>query len=266
MKPAPRKAAFVLAATDHGTLIVNRFDYHMLSAESGIGVGFNLLENSAYEPAEFGVGVAMLELAKAFRGDGVVAVDCGANIGVHSVEWARAMTGWGRVLAFEAQERLYYALAGNLALNNCFNARARHAAVSDHCGTMQVPTPDYLRPGSFGSLELRQRPTNEFIGQEIDYADPQAAEIACLSLDSLELARLDFLKIDVEGMELEVLEGARASIRRSRPMMIVESLKSDQPKLQGWLEAEGYQVFAMGANYVAVHETDPARPLIKPAG
>ena len=40
------------------------------------------------------------------------------------------MTGWGIVIAIEAQERIYYALAGNLALNNCFNARAIHAAVS----------------------------------------------------------------------------------------------------------------------------------------
>ena len=48
------------------------------------------------------------------HGDGVVAVDGGANIGVHTIEWATAMTGWGSVIAIEPQERIYYALAGTL--------------------------------------------------------------------------------------------------------------------------------------------------------
>src|SRR5260370_16749261 len=39
-----------------------------------------------------------------------------------TIEWAKRMTGWGSVLAIEAQERIYYALAGNIALNNCFNS------------------------------------------------------------------------------------------------------------------------------------------------
>jgi FkbM family methyltransferase len=64
----------------------------------------------------------------------VVALDCGANIGVHSVEWARLMKDWGSVIAVEAQERVFYALAGNLTLQNCFNARAIWAAVSDTPG------------------------------------------------------------------------------------------------------------------------------------
>ena len=69
------------------------------------------------------------------------------------------MTGWGQVLAFEAQERIYYALAGNIAINNCFNARALHAAVTSEAGRMKIPAPDYLAPASFGSLELRKRTT-----------------------------------------------------------------------------------------------------------
>ncbi|MGH3183647.1 MAG: FkbM family methyltransferase [Streptosporangiaceae bacterium] len=255
----------MLAASDQGTLIVNRFDYHMLNPEAGIGVGFNLLNACSCDPNEVRVALAMLELARVYRGAGVVAVDCGANIGVHSVEWARAMTGWGSVIAFEAQERVYYALAGNLALNNCFNARARHAAVGAQCGRLRVPVPDYLRPGSFGSLELRASPDNEFIGQPVDYSDSATAEIPCLSLDSLPWSRLDLIKIDVEGMELEVLEGARQAIERWRPMIIAESLKDHQARLEPWLKQAGYKVWAMGPNYVAVHAADPAAALIQPA-
>lgn len=264
MNPPPRACAFILAATDHGPLILNRFDYKPIGDNDGIGVGYNLLRNSCYETNEIGVGVAMLDLARNFRGDGVIAVDCGANLGVMAVHWAKAMTGWGRLIAFEAQERIFYALAGNLALNNCFNAQARHAAVGARCGVMQVPAPDYLRPGSYGSFELRKRADNEHIGQDVDYS--ATSEIECVALDSLNLPRLDFLKIDVEAMELEVLEGAKGTIARCRPMMIVESLKADKTALQAWLEKAGYAVFEMGANFVAVHQNDPARPLIQPAG
>jgi FkbM family methyltransferase len=92
-----------------------------------------------------------------------MAIDCGANIGVHTVEWARFMHGWGEVLAFEAQERIYYALAGNISINNCFNVRAFWAAVGHQNGSIQVPKPDYLIPASYGSLELIPSEHNEFI-------------------------------------------------------------------------------------------------------
>ena len=50
----------------------------------------------------------------------------------------------------------FYALAGNIAINNCFNARAINAAVSSTCGTMRIPSLDYRKPASFGSLELKR--------------------------------------------------------------------------------------------------------------
>ncbi|MGH9413858.1 MAG: FkbM family methyltransferase [Terriglobales bacterium] len=265
MTSTPRKAAFVLGATDQGTFILNRFDYHMLAPDHGIGIGFNLMETSACDPAEVNAEVGLLQMSRQLRGDGVIALDCGANIGVHTVEWARAMTGWGTVVAFEPQERLFYALAGNIALNNCSNAWARHAAVGTTCGSLRVPVPDYTRPGSFGSLEMRRSANNEDIGQSIDYAGGAAAEIACLSVDSLGLGRLDLLKIDVEAMELEVLEGARATIARCRPALVVEALKGKKEQIQPWLEAAGYQVFAMGPNLVGVHHADPLLRLVKPA-
>jgi hypothetical protein len=119
MAHPPRKIAFVLAATDHGTLIVNRFDYHMVDATTGYGVGYVLLDKSAYEAEEGATVMRLLMLRHQHFGDGVVAVDCGANIGVHTIEWAKGMTSWGFVLAIEAQERIFYALAGNISINNC---------------------------------------------------------------------------------------------------------------------------------------------------
>jgi FkbM family methyltransferase len=266
MRNPKRTIAFVLAASDHGTMIVNRLDYRMVDQRSGFGVGFQILEGSSFDAAEVDTALTLLGLRRNYFGDGVVALDCGANIGVHTVEWAKRMSGWGRVIAIEAQERIYYALAGNIAINNCFNARALHAAVAARSGTMKIPTPDYLSPASFGSLELRQREGGEFIGQPIDYSETNAVTIPTVALDSLALPRIDLIKIDVEGMELDAIEGAAASLARCRPILIVESIKSDKAKLSEVLLGHGYRLFDMGLNILAVHESDKSLGHIQPAG
>jgi FkbM family methyltransferase len=257
MANPPRRLGFVLAATEHGTVILNRFDYHD-TGQSRYGVGGELLDHAAYNAGEVGNAVALLGIRRLHFGNGVVAVDCGANIGVHTLEWARSMTGWGSVIAIEAQERIFYALAGNIALNNCFNARAILAAAAAADGTMRIPSPDYLTPGSFGSLELQRADSNEFIGQSIDYSEDRLTEIRTLAIDSLGLARLDLMKIDVERMELEVLAGARQTIARCLPIIIVEQLKTSHEALTAALEAHGYRLFYEAMNMFAIHPTDPS--------
>src|SRR3984885_8591327 len=132
---------------------------------------------------------------------------------------------WGIVIAIEAQERIYYALAGNLTINNCFNARAIHAAVGAAPGTMKIPNPNYLAPGSFGSLELRQRQGTEFIGQTIDYSEARMIDVRTISVDAFNLPRLDLVKIDVEGMGLELIAGAPHSSEAHVAIHLIEELK-----------------------------------------
>ncbi len=151
----------------------------------------------------------LLDVRREHFGDGVRVLDIGANIGVFTVEWSKHMAGWGVVVAFEAQERIFHALCGNIAINNCFNARTIFAAVTGQPGTMSVPMPNYFQPGSFGSLDLRQKEQTEDIGQPIDYSEAHTMNVPTVSIDALNFPRLDLLKIDVEGMEMEVLEGAR---------------------------------------------------------
>jgi FkbM family methyltransferase len=255
MSGTRQKIAFVLAASSHGPLIVDRFDYKF-SGASFFGVGAQILEGSSYDPAEIDLILSLLGYRRKYFGDGVGMIDCGANIGVHTVESAIEMTGWGSVLAIEAQERIYYALAGNIALNNCFNATAINAAATAQDGTMRVPVPDYCTPGSFGSLELREKAGNENIGQSIDYSASGTREVRCLKLDSLTLARLDLIKIDVEGMELEVLEGASDLIEKHKPIMLLEWMKSPKAQLRQTLEGFGYQLRERGINFLAIHSSD----------
>jgi FkbM family methyltransferase len=163
------------------------------------------------------------------------------------------------VIAIEAQERVYYALAGNVAINNCFNARLIHAAAGDRNGVMKIPNLDCFTPASFGSLELKPAKNPEMIGQTIDYADAKLVQVDAITIDSFALDRIDLLKIDVEGMECEVLEGAKRTIRRSLPVIIVEHLKTGSDDIAQFLKHYGYHMGELGLNILAIHPTDKTK-------
>lgn len=260
-----RPAAFVTAATQHGTMIINRFDVHDEPEDTlnpAFGIGHDLLTKGVSSTDEINYGTALLSVLREQRGDGVIAVDCGANIGTFAISWAVHMTGWGSVLAFEPQRMLYYALCGNTVLNNCANLQAEHAAVGSEVGMIHVPMLDYFTPSSFGSLELRCSYRNQPIGQKVDYR--KSYKVMLMSLDSLQLPRLDLLKIDVEGMEIEVLDGAKEMIQRHRPVMLIEWVKCKLDGLVPRLAALDY-VFLNFAPMaiIALHKDDPILPHIQ---
>jgi FkbM family methyltransferase len=255
--------AFCLVSSDHGPMLINRFDYNHIFNGDFYGVGAQIMENGCYDPRDVAMLKDLLKCRRDHFGDGVVALDCGANVGVHTVEWAKMMREWGSVLAVEAQERIFYALAGNLTLQNCRNARAIWAAVSDTPGELSFPEPDYTKQGSYGSLELRARVGTEFIGQAIDYAKPTST-VKTIMIDGLGLQRLDLLKLDVEGMEVEALQGAAETIARCKPILFVETVKSDKALVTAALRNEGYHILPQGMNVLAVHESDPTLANITP--
>ncbi len=258
-----RPAAFILAATHHGTMILNRNDYNSTPTGISYGVGWQLLNNSSFDQPEVALALDLLQRRRKHFGDGVVALDCGANIGVHAVEWAKSMHDWGSVTAFEAQERIFYALAGNLAINNCINARAVWSAIGESEGTIGVPQPDYNQPASYGSLEIKHHHDTEFIGQPIQYNQAALMPTRMSTIDSLNLHRLDFVKIDIEGMEIEALRGGQKTLEAFKPIMLIEWIKSDFITLSGLLKEMKYKLFKAGYNLLAIHEDDPTYQAIR---
>lgn len=79
-----------------------------------------------------------------------------------------------------------------------------------------------------------------------------------MAIDLLALPRLDLIKIDVEGMELQVLEGARDTIARCRPIIVVEQLKVDHDALIGVLSGHGYNLLYGHMNVLAIQPDDPS--------
>lgn len=249
--------AFCLANTDHGSLLVNRFDYNHIFNGDFYGVGAQLMETGVYDKQTVETLLGLLNVRLSHHGKDVVALDLGANIGVMTVEFARRMRGWGSVIAVEAQERIFYALAGNLTLHNAFNARAIWAAIDETEGEIAIPEPDYCKSGSFGSFELKPGLNTEPIGQPIDY-DNKVSKVRTITVDSLALPRVDLVKIDIEGMEVEGLRGAIETIRRCKPILFIETIKSDGDVIKAFLESLEYKVMPNGMNTLAIHKDDPS--------
>jgi hypothetical protein len=115
---------------------------------------------------------------------------------------------------------------------------------------------------SFGSLQLDEHKGNEFIGQAIDYQNTVASRK--LMVDAYRLRRLDFIKLGIAAMELEALEGASQTIERCRPIMLIETIKTDGTQLRRWLEQPRYCVIDTGINVVAIHANDRSLDDIAP--
>src|SRR5581483_8691447 len=177
---------FVITDTKQGRYIVPQFCE---------GCGGELVSTGEYWPAERDLIKRVLSWCRRKSGDGVIAIDGGANCGAHTIAWAMHMTGWGEVLAVEAQELIFYALAGSIMLNNCLNVRARWAAITDKPGVMQIPTLDYSIPSAFSGFSLRKTESMGPIGQAIDYE--KTVPVPAVSIDGLNLQRLDFIKLDL---------------------------------------------------------------------
>jgi hypothetical protein len=77
-----------------------------------------------------------------------------------------------------------------------------------------------------------------------------------VALDEFNLPRCDLIKIDVEGMDMEVLAGAARLIERNHPIMLIEKIKADASVLRMWLESRSYTVLEAGLNLLVIHSGD----------
>lgn len=160
---------------------------------------------------------------------GDTVLDIGANIGAHTVPIAQLVGPAGRVLAFEPQRIVFQTLCANVALNHLTNVWCRHAAVGAESGHIEVPWLDPTRPHNFGGLALGNR---------------KGERVPVVAVDELELRTCRLLKVDVEGMELRVLRGARQTIERLRPVLYVENDRFDRSEeLIRFIESLGYESY-----------------------
>ena len=146
---------------------------------------------------------------------GDTVIDVGAHIGTLTVPLAKAVGPTGHVLAVEPQIPLYQLLCANLALNGLLNVRTQHVLMGAEPGFVTLPRFDYAQTSNYGAISF---------SEDAVEATPATDRLALLTLDSLtdHLSACRLVKIDVEGMEAKVIDGAAALIGRTRPLVYAE--------------------------------------------
>lgn len=180
--------------------------------------------------------------ALAFLQPGAVAIDIGANLGEWTIPLARTVDAAGRVLAVEPAPRTAGALRATLDANALRHAEVIRCALSDHDGNAEFAVPVVTSARTDTGI-ARLGPVG---------AGYERLNVSLRSLDSLVaergLDRVDLIKIDVEGHERQVLDGAETTLRRHRPALVIETgheAKGDRPAIHDRLHGLGYRMLGI---------------------
>lgn len=173
-----------------------------------------------------------------------VIVDAGANVGAFCVPMSiAAQKKQGQVYAFEVQKKLFQALCGTIVLNDFDNLDVFNVGLGSQAGEVKIPQIDYSKKQDYGIVSLKNQ-------EQIQNYDL----VNITTIDNLNLERLDLLKIDVEGMELDVLQGGISTIQQHRPFFWIEHWLCDQAGLRTYFDNLGnYEVYRVtGADILCV--------------
>lgn len=218
-------------STEYGAMLIHKFDTVQTKPLRDTGKSISYRE---------------IDLLKPYINSETVFVDVGSNIGCFSLAYARTAK---KVIAFEAQRMFAYMLSGSVALNGLQTVRVYNAAISDCSGTLAIPQFDLNSQLSWGSIEFSNLQV-EKLNQERQPDNP-ADFVSSYALDDL-IHYATVLKIDVEGMELKVLNGAVSLITRCKPVLFVEHYKADKSALRQWFDSYGYTYEDVGTDYLGL--------------
>jgi FkbM family methyltransferase len=193
-----RNAADILVTRDGLAFIV----------QPGVPIGWRVLLFGEYEPE-------LRDLIRAFVPEGGVAADIGANVGWHTLLMAKLVGPEGIVIAAEPNPSVRVRLNFNLQLNRFKHVIVGSHAMAQESGVLTFNAPDSSDAASGdGHVPTVGETSGHVITVEKKSVDQWIAE--------LQIDRLDFVKIDVEGYEWPVFQGAIKTFQRCRPVIVFE--------------------------------------------
>lgn len=229
----------VVATTAYGPILVNQHDER---------IGASILHTGYWAREEIGLMHGYLQGRLKQRGH-IIVYDIGANIGTHTLAMAQAFGARITIRAFEAQRYLMNMLCGTLALNNLENVHCHLNAVADVAGeAIPLHPPDYARRNNFGGLELI--PPRASDNQDMIKSDRRET-VWTTTLDQFD-EPVDFIKLDIEGMEDKALRGGKGTIDRHRPACLIEIDKTDTEFVLSFIARRGYRGYLVGNNLMAI--------------
>lgn len=197
---------------------------HVSSADETLR---DLFFKGQFEPCEFHYLDQVLK-------PGMTFVDVGANLGLYSLFASKKVGPQGSVLALEASAREFSKLQKNILLNRATNVRALRCAAADAVGVAQMKIADEVHAG------------HNTLGEFIWNTALDAVEtVDSCALDQIvfteRLHRLDVIKMDIEGSELAALRGARNTLLRWHPDLLIEVSERTRTDVSQFLADCGYK-------------------------
>ena len=203
----------IISEYKYGKVIYNTNDYY---------IGNCISEYGEYCDEE------IILLSKLIKKNDVV-LDIGANIGLMTIPFSKMVGPSGKVISFEPQPEIFKILCGNVVINNIRNVETNNLAVGDTELPLYVPKLDYTKPNNFGGISL---------------SESEGIKINQIKLDTLSFNKLNFIKIDVEMMEINVLNGAYYTIKKHRPILYVENDREEKSQeILDFLLQENYDCY-----------------------
>jgi len=178
---------------------------------------------------------------------GMTVLDVGAHHGLYTLLASKCVGRGGRVIAFEPSPRERRRLRRHLWVNHCKNVDVQSCALGDE-----------RREADLFLVEGREDWCNSLRAPQIDGRTATVRvelERVDDALEKLGIARVDFIKLDIEGAELSFLQGARSTLALSRPVILaeVQDLRTrpwgyGAREIIDFLERADYSWFALTAN------------------
>lgn len=167
--------------------------------------------------------------------DGDVILDIGANVGNHAIYFSKN-TKASKIIVIEPIDKAYKVLLANVALNYAHNVDLNYIGFAlGHVSTIGYP---WMPTGknNLGGTRLSAEPIPE---EHIETFPPVKI---FRGDDFFANEKIDFIKMDVETMEIFVLEGLQETIRKNRPKIYIEVMQYNFDEFSAWVEKNSYEI------------------------
>ena len=220
----------VVISSDFGPIIINVNDQF---------IGKSISQNGywAIEDIKFIIQLLEFQIKKLNRN--ITFYDVGANIGTHSLAIGKHFSNQIKIRAFEAQRIIYNMLCGTIAINGLTNIFCHQLAVSNNdILEIEISLPNYNVLNNFGGLELISPQNSDNQNMTKDGSEI----VKVITLDSFN-ETVDFIKMDIEGMEDKAIEGAKETIDKHRPICFFEIAKTNSEAILVFFKSRKYSAY-----------------------
>lgn len=204
-------------------------NYYLPTDAKGDVIANSIISNQVFEHE-------VIDLAKKYVKKGTTVLDLGANFGQMSILFSEMVGEGGNVYSFEADDFIFDVLSKNIEANNKTIIPIKGAVHNVAGETLYFPVQDFKEFDTYGSYG-------------IDYSNTvKGREVKTVTVDSLNIQTpISFMKIDVQGGDLQAMQGAVQTINRNRMPILFEYEYHFEDRYR--LKFQDYVDFVRGIDY-----------------